>query len=298
MLRLETTKEDVETIRREIITLKAELRLEPTVHSRRPVGAFHEEHEHMLRNRDTTLIEMGVIVRGIQGDIPDIKSKIDKQILPVLTRVDTLERVNTSVAHDVRLLKDDPEKDRGSHRRHDEQAQELKSDVTAIRHAQTVTKDKLQKKAQDIFNRVTKDAMEMAAQGIRNKVTAVQQQQAAAERQCGQRHSQTEYTDVCLRDKRVQTHMTDEQVKNARRWATVENIMEILENGHGMERPSPDAISSKEQCDTHCQLLHDRLAAHDRKIESLDDNEIRRAELDRRNIKDIEELQERVEEIS
>ena len=77
LLRVETTKEDVKTIRREIITLKAELRLEPTVHSRRPVRAFHEEHEHMLRNHGTTLIEMGVIVRGIQGDIPDIKSKIN-----------------------------------------------------------------------------------------------------------------------------------------------------------------------------------------------------------------------------
>ena len=41
LLRVETTKEDVETIRREIITLKAGLRLEPTVHSRRLVRAFH-----------------------------------------------------------------------------------------------------------------------------------------------------------------------------------------------------------------------------------------------------------------
>ena len=57
-------------------------------------------------------------------------------------------------------------------------------------------------------------------------------------------------------------------------------------------------MSSKGQCETHCQSLHDRLAAHDRKIESLDDNEIRRAELDRRNVKDIEEVQGRVEEIS
>ena len=57
---------------------------------------------------------------------------------------------------------------------------------TAIRHAQTVTEDKVQKTAQDILNRVTKDAMDMAVQGIRNEVTAVQQAQAAAERQCGQ----------------------------------------------------------------------------------------------------------------
>ena len=200
--------------------------------------------------------------------------------------------------HHVRLLKDDAEKDKGSHQRHDEQAQELKSDVTAIRHAQTVTEDRLQKTARDILNRVTKDAMDMAVQEIQNEVTAVQQTKAAADRRCGQQHSQTEYVDFCLRVERVQTDMTDEQVKNARRWATVENRMERLENGHGMERPSLDAVSSKGQCDTHCQSLHHRLAAHNWKIESLDDNEIRRAELDRRNIKDIEELQGRVEQIS
>ena len=84
----------------------------------------------MLRNHDTTLIEMDVIVRGIQGDIPEIKSKIDEQVRSVLSRVDTLERVNANVTHDVRLLKDDAGKDMGSHRRHDEKAQERKSDVT------------------------------------------------------------------------------------------------------------------------------------------------------------------------
>ena len=51
--------------------------------------------------------------------------------------------------------------------------------------------------------------------------------------------------------------------------------MDSVEQGHGGEHPSPVAVSSEGQCDFHCRTIRDRPEAYDRKVESLDDNELR-----------------------
>ena len=85
---------------------------------------------------------------------------------------------------------------------------------------------------------------------------------------------------------------------NAKRWATLEVRIESVEQGHGGERPSPVALSSEGQCYTHCRSIRDRSEAYDSKIESLDNNELRQVELDRKTIEDIQQLQECVEEMN
>ena len=114
---------------------------------------------------------------------------------------------------------------------------------------------------------------------------------------CVQRHHKTT-AEIQQLSSAVQSDLADERGRNAKRWATLEGQMNAVEQGHRGECPSPVAVSSEGQCDTDCRSLWNSLESYDRKVESLDDNELRRDELDRRNIEDIHQLQECVEEMT
>ena len=114
---------------------------------------------------------------------------------------------------------------------------------------------------------------------------------------CIQRHNETIAGGQHL-SSAVQLDLADERVRSAKRRATPQGRMDSVEQEHRGERPSPVAVSLDGQCDTHCRSIRDRLEAYDRKVESLDDNELRRVELERKNIENIQQLQECVEEMT
>ena len=239
--------------------------------------AFREDEQSQLRSHDTTLADMGVTLRSLEERWPGTQDPIEQQISAVCTWLETLLKGNGDSHREIQILQGSSQEDKADRQRREARIRDIQNEWEAVRDAAN--------------NGVTNESVDRVVGVVRKDLEVLQHALDEVLQRCVQRRDETT-AGIQRLSSVVQSDLADERVKNAKRWATLEGRMDSVEQGNGGERPSPVAVSSEGQCDTRCCSIRDRLEAYDRKVGSLDDNELRRVELDRKNIEDIQQLQE------
>ena len=260
---VESYRMSVETARQEVVAPKGALEFDSCLVQRpeqRPVCAFREEEQSQHQSNDTVLADMGVTLWSLKERWPLTEDRIEQQISAVNTRLEALLKGNADAHREIRILQGWSQEDKADHRRREARIKAIENKLDAVNAAAN--------------NGVTSESVDWVVGIVREDVEVLKDALDEVRQRCVPRHNE-KTAEIQQLSSAVQSDLADERVKNAKRWATLEERMDSVEQRHGRERPSAVAVSSEGQYDTHCRSIRDRLGAYDRKFESLDDNELR-----------------------